>query len=219
MDPIAAKLRGSDAANQRAIDDAMLALDATENKSKLGRQRDARCIAGHSPRRRGRPRLSNYYRSLNPDAHLMPVPMMNVINGGKHADSSVDMQEFMIVPLAHQVSPKRSGSARTSSTHWPPYSSNAAIRPMSATKAASLPTSATTKSRLKSIMEAVARAGYRTGHARLDCPRPGVQRILRRRSIRLRSFGQKGAQRRRDGAVLCGPGRPLPNRLNRGWPG
>jgi enolase len=38
------------------------------------------------------------YRYLNPDAHVMPVPMMNVLNGGSHADSSVDMQEFMIVP-------------------------------------------------------------------------------------------------------------------------
>ena len=38
------------------------------------------------------------YRYLNPHAHVMPVPMMNVINGGSHADSSVDMQEFMIVP-------------------------------------------------------------------------------------------------------------------------
>ena len=48
------------------------------------------------PRRRNGVPL---YRYLNPDAHVMPVPMMNVLNGGRHADSNVDMQEFMIVPV------------------------------------------------------------------------------------------------------------------------
>jgi enolase 1/2/3 len=94
---IAAKLAGADAAEQRAIDDAMIALDGTPNKSKLG----ANAILGVSlacahavAAARGMP----LYRYLNPDAHVLPVPMMNVLNGGKHADSSVDMQEFMIVP-------------------------------------------------------------------------------------------------------------------------
>ena len=61
------------------------------------RQRDARRLAGRRPRRRRRQRLP-LYRYLGPGAQLLPVPMMNVINGGSHADSSVDMQEFMIVP-------------------------------------------------------------------------------------------------------------------------
>jgi enolase len=94
---IAGKLKGADAAEQKAIDEAMIALDGTENKSKLG----ANAILGvslacahASAAARGLP----LYRSLNPDARVMPVPMMNVLNGGKHADSSVDMQEFMIVP-------------------------------------------------------------------------------------------------------------------------
>jgi enolase len=94
---IAAKLKGADAAEQRAIDEAMIAMDGTANKSKLG----ANAILGvslacahASAAARGLP----LYRYLNPDAHLLPVPMMNVLNGGKHADSSVDMQEFMIVP-------------------------------------------------------------------------------------------------------------------------
>jgi enolase len=94
---IADKLKGADAANQRAIDDTMIAMDGTPNKAKLG----ANAILGvslacahASAAARGLP----LYRHLNPDAHLLPVPMMNVLNGGKHADSSVDMQEFMIVP-------------------------------------------------------------------------------------------------------------------------
>jgi enolase len=95
--PIATALAGADAANQAVLDHALLTLDGTENKSKLG----ANAMLGVSlasahaaAAAKGVP----LYRYLNADAHLMPVPMMNVINGGSHADSSVDMQEFMIVP-------------------------------------------------------------------------------------------------------------------------
>jgi len=95
---IAAKLKGADSADQKAVDEALIALDGTPNKSKLG----ANAILGVSlasayaaAAARGLP----LYRHLNPDAHILPVPMMNVVNGGAHADSSVDMQEFMIVPL------------------------------------------------------------------------------------------------------------------------
>ncbi len=94
---IAAKLKGADAADQKAVDEALIALDGTPNKSKLG----ANAILGVSlanahaaAAARGLP----LYRYLNPDAHILPVPMMNVLNGGAHADSSVDMQEFMLVP-------------------------------------------------------------------------------------------------------------------------
>jgi enolase len=95
---IARRLKGMDALDQKSIDDAMIAMDGTENKSKLG----ANAMLGVSlatahaaAASRGVP----LYRYLNPNAHLMPVPMMNVLNGGRHADSNVDMQEFMIVPV------------------------------------------------------------------------------------------------------------------------
>jgi enolase len=95
---IAPKFNGVDPASQAAIDEALLKLDGTPNKAVLG----ANAILGVSlatahavAAQDGIP----FYRHLNPDAHLMPVPMMNVLNGGKHADSNVDMQEFMIVPL------------------------------------------------------------------------------------------------------------------------
>ena len=50
------------------------------------------------------------------DAHVLPVPMMNIINGGAHADNNVDLQEFMIVPAGRRRSPRRCGSAPRSST-------------------------------------------------------------------------------------------------------
>jgi enolase len=95
---IARRLKGMDALDQKSIDAAMIALDGTENKSKLGANAmlGVSLAAAHAAAAsRGVP----LYRYLNPNAHLMPVPMMNVLNGGRHADSNVDMQEFMIVPV------------------------------------------------------------------------------------------------------------------------
>jgi enolase 1/2/3 len=96
--PIADRLCGLDAAKQAALDYAMVELDGTENKSKLGANAilSVSLAAAHAAANaQGVP----LYRYLNPEAKVLPVPMMNVVNGGKHADSSVDMQEFMIVPL------------------------------------------------------------------------------------------------------------------------
>ena len=76
----------------------LIELDGTENKAKLG----ANAMLGVSLAAAHAAAASEnlpLYRYLNPDAHIMPVPMMNVLNGGSHADSSVDMQEFMIVPV------------------------------------------------------------------------------------------------------------------------
>ncbi|MBV8056619.1 MAG: hypothetical protein JO071_15410, partial [Deltaproteobacteria bacterium] len=95
---IAPKFIGVNAASQATIDDALLKLDGTPNKAVLG----ANAILGFSLAAAHAVAAANsmpLYRHLNPDAHVMPVPMMNVLNGGKHADSNVDMQEFMIVPL------------------------------------------------------------------------------------------------------------------------
>jgi enolase 1/2/3 len=95
--PIAARLQGFDAAAQNILDGALIELDGTDNKSKLGANAilGVSLAAAHAAAdAQGVP----LYRYLNRDAHILPVPMMNVVNGGKHADSSVDMQEFMIVP-------------------------------------------------------------------------------------------------------------------------
>jgi enolase len=97
VDLIAPKLKGIDATAQKEIDARLIALDATANKSKLGANATlgvSLAIAHAAAAAQAAP----LYRYLAADAHVLPVPMMNVLNGGKHADSSVDMQEFMIVP-------------------------------------------------------------------------------------------------------------------------
>jgi enolase len=97
-DLIAVKICGLDALQQQALDNALIALDGTENKSRLGANAmlGVSLAAAHAAANAAGVEL---YRYLNSAAHIMPVPMMNVLNGGKHADSSVDMQEFMIVPV------------------------------------------------------------------------------------------------------------------------
>ena len=96
---IAEELCGKDALNQKAIDDALIALDGTENFSKIG----ANAALGVSmavARAAANSRKLPLYRYLGgANATILPVPMFNIINGGAHANNSVDFQEFMIMPF------------------------------------------------------------------------------------------------------------------------
>ncbi|HHW84496.1 MAG TPA: phosphopyruvate hydratase [Actinomycetales bacterium] len=99
LDEIAPEILGMESTDQRVIDQAMIDLDGTSTKSKLG----ANAILGVSL---AVAKASADYAGLplfrylgGPNAHLLPVPMMNILNGGSHADSNVDIQEFMIAPI------------------------------------------------------------------------------------------------------------------------
>jgi enolase len=96
---IADAVRGLDAGDQRALDERLIELDGTPNKGRLG----ANAILGVSlaaAKAEAADAGVSLYRSLGGDeARTLPVPMMNVINGGAHADNSIDLQEFMVVPL------------------------------------------------------------------------------------------------------------------------
>jgi enolase len=95
---IASAVRGIDAADQRTLDRAMIELDGTPNKARLG----ANAILGVSlaaAKAAAAEAVVPLYRWLGGDeARVLPVPMMNVINGGAHAQNSIDLQEFMLVP-------------------------------------------------------------------------------------------------------------------------
>ena len=92
-------LVGLDATDQRAVDAALVDLDGTDNKGTLG----ANAILGASlavAKAAAESRLLPLYAYLGgPNAHVLPVPMMNILNGGAHAESNVDFQEFMIAPV------------------------------------------------------------------------------------------------------------------------
>ncbi len=98
-DVIGPELVGADADEQRLVDQALLDLDGTDNKSELG----ANALLGVSlavARAAADSADLPLFRYVGgPNAHLLPVPMMNIINGGAHADSGVDVQEFMIAPI------------------------------------------------------------------------------------------------------------------------
>jgi enolase len=96
---IAPALASLDAADQTLIDRTMLALDGTPNKAKLGANAIL-AVSMATARASAQSEMTPLYRYLGGvNARVLPVPMMNVINGGAHADNSVDLQEFMIVPV------------------------------------------------------------------------------------------------------------------------
>ena len=99
LDEIGPALEGIEADDQRLVDHTMIELDGTENKSRLG----ANAILGASlavARAAADSADLSLYRYVGgANAHVLPVPMMNIINGGSHADTGVDIQEFMILPI------------------------------------------------------------------------------------------------------------------------
>ena len=96
---IANEITGLDALNQKNIDEAMISLDGTSNKSKLG----ANSILGVSiavAKSASNSKKMPFYEYINQNkTYTMPIPMMNIINGGSHADNNVDFQEFMVFPI------------------------------------------------------------------------------------------------------------------------
>ena len=105
-DEIAEAVIGTDASDQRLVDQIMTDIDGTPNKSRLG----ANAILGVSlavARAAADSAGLPLFRYLGgPNAHVLPVPMMNILNGGSHADSNVDIQEFMIAPIGAATYPE-----------------------------------------------------------------------------------------------------------------
>jgi enolase len=103
LDELGPALEGFDAPDQRLIDATMIELDGTENKKRLG----ANAILGVSlavARAAADSADLPLFRYLGgPNAHTLPVPMMNIINGGAHADNGVDIQEFMVLPVGAET--------------------------------------------------------------------------------------------------------------------
>jgi len=99
VDEIAPEILGFDASEQRLLDQALIDLDGTPSKSKLG----ANAILGVSlaiAKAAAESAELPLFRYIGgPNAHLLPVPMLNILNGGAHADSNVDVQEFMVAPI------------------------------------------------------------------------------------------------------------------------
>ena len=96
---IAASLEGSDPSDQRAIDERLIDLDGTANKSRLGANAVLGCSLAAARAAADEARMPLWRWLGGEGAHVLPVPLMNVVNGGAHAQNSLDFQEFMVVPV------------------------------------------------------------------------------------------------------------------------
>ena len=160
---IAPQLIGHSANNQLLIDALMDKLDGTDNKSRLGANAIlgvSLAVAKASARSHGLP-LYCYIGGV--DAHILPVPMMNILNGGKHADNPIDIQEFMIMPIGASTCRE---AIRMGAEVFHALKSNlkqARLNTNVGDEGGFAPALKSTKEALDYIMSAIENAGYRAG--------------------------------------------------------
>ncbi|WP_305095975.1 phosphopyruvate hydratase [Croceibacterium aestuarii] len=165
-------LLGLDAEDQRDIDMAMVALDGTDNKSKLGANAilgTSLAVAKAAANARGLP-LYSYIGGVA--AHVLPVPMMNIINGGEHADNPIDIQEFMIMPIG---APTLAEAVRWGSEVFHTLKKGLASKGLATSvgdEGGFAPDLASTRDALDFIMASIEQAGFKPGDdiaLALDC--------------------------------------------------
>ncbi len=174
--PIRDLLLGKDATDQQALDRAMIALDGTENKASLGANAIlavSLAAAKAAAQAKGMP-LYAHIAELNgtPGVYSMPVPMMNIINGGEHADNNVDIQEFMIQPVGAKTFSDALRMGTETFHHLKAVLQNRGLSTSVGDEGGFAPNLASNEAALAAIAEAVANAGYTLGEdvtLALDC--------------------------------------------------
>jgi enolase len=162
-DEIAPEIMGFDASEQRLIDQVMIDLDGTPNKSRLGANAIlgvSLAVAKAAADAAGLP-LFRYIGG--PTAHVLPVPMMNILNGGAHADGGVDIQEFMIAPIG---APTFREALRTGAECYHSLKSvlkKAGYATGLGDEGGFAPSLPTNRAALELIAEAIEKAGYKLG--------------------------------------------------------
>ena len=195
--------------DQRALDEAMIALDGTPTKSRLG----ANALLGVSMaalqgRRRAAQRQPLYAhiaraRPANSAGYTLPVPMMNILNGGAHADSNVDFQEFMVMPVGF---PTFSEGLRAGAEIFHALRSILKGRGLSTgvgDEGGFAPSLKSNREALELVLEAVGKAGFRAGgdiFVALDVA--ASEFWSRRRPLRVQEIGRADARLGRHGRAL-----------------
>ena len=160
---IAEAIDGFDALNQRLLDQALINLDGTPNKGKLGANAIlavSMAVARAAADYLGVP-LYRYLGGVN--AHVLPVPMMNILNGGAHADNSVDLQEFMVMPVG---APNFAEGLRMGTEVFHALKGVLKGRKMNTSvgdEGGFAPNLSSNEEALEVIMEAIRKAGYKPG--------------------------------------------------------
>ena len=171
-DEISDAILGLDAEDQRDIDHVMIELDGTDNKARLGANSIlgvSLAVAKAAADARGLP-LYSYIGGVS--AHLLPVPMMNIINGGEHADNPIDFQEFMIVPVG---APSLAEAVRWGSEVFHTLKKGLHDKGLATAvgdEGGFAPNLSSTRAALDFIMESIVKAGFKPGEEvalALDC--------------------------------------------------
>ncbi|MBF0461744.1 MAG: phosphopyruvate hydratase [Magnetococcales bacterium] len=169
---IASVVLDRDCFDQRGIDTLLVALDGTEDKSRLG----ANAILGVSMAIARAAAISSgqpLYRYLGgTNAHLLPVPMMNIINGGAHADNNVDIQEFMIMPMTAGSVAEAIRMGAECFHHLKKVLMDRGLNTAVGDEGGFAPNLASNEEAIQVILQAVEQAGYRPGEdilLALDC--------------------------------------------------
>ena len=206
---------GSTRPTRRASTRKLIELDGTPNKSRLG----ANAILGVSlaaARAAAAEETLPLWRYLGGEAaHILPVPMMNVLNGGAHADNSVDFQEFMVVPVG---APTFAEALRTGAEVFHALKKTLHDRGLGTgvgDEGGFAPNLESNEAALGALVEGDRGGRLHAGRRRRDRARPGGQRDLQERRLRARARGPH-AVGRRAGRLLGRPRRPLPDPLDRG---
>jgi len=160
---IAAALEGYDAVDQVTLDKTILALDGTANKSKLGANATLAVSLAAAHAAAGQLGISLYRYLGGPNAKVLPVPMMNILNGGAHSDAPIDFQEFMIIPKS---APSFSEALRQGTEIFHALKSVLKGRGLSTAigdEGGFAPKLESAEDALESIAQAVKKAGYEFG--------------------------------------------------------
>ena len=160
---IADELAGIEADDQRIVDTLMLELDGTDNKKKLGANALLGVSMAVAKAAADSASLPLYRYIGGPNAHVLPVPMMNILNGGAHADSGVDVQEFMIAPIGAETFTE---ALRMGAEVYHALKSVLKSKNLSTglgDEGGFAPSVGSTKEALDLIVEAIEKAGYKLG--------------------------------------------------------
>ena len=213
LDTIGPELIGFEASEQRLVDQRLLELDGTPNKANLG----ANAILGVSlavARAAAESANLPLFRYVGgPNAHLLPVPMMNILNGGAHADTGVNIQEFMIAPIGAATFREALEQGASVYHALKGVLKEKGLATGLGDEGGFAPDLPSNRDALDLISTAVEKAGLKVGQRHRLRPRRGRERVLLRRRLPVRGVRQVG---RADGRLLQRPVRVVPDRLRRG---
>ena len=186
---IATALNGIDALEQRLIDTELCNLDGTDNKARLGANAMLGTSLAVAKASAAELELPLYRYVGGPNAHVLPVPMMNVVNGGVHADNSIDFQEFMVMPVG---APSFGEALRwgTETYHTLKVLHDRGLSTAVGDEGGFAPNLATNEDAIKILVEAIEKAGYVPGDEIAIALDPAVSEIYRDGNYHLQGEGK-----------------------------